>query len=114
MTAYENGQIVETCEPDIYFNDESVAESSLGMDAMQALLAVTFELGTWAGKDPVKQFAARTVMRQESECPRRFAARHEVSASYVRQCIRKAKLVIGITSAQTRINTGAAGESDDS
>ena len=90
MSFYEDGQIVGTVEADIY-RDEPEAEPERDMDAMQALLGVVFELGAWAGRDKIKTFAARCVLRQEAQSPPNFARENRVSESYVRRVIRQAQ-----------------------
>lgn len=88
-TAFENGELVQVVGPDIYL-DEAEAEPERDLDAMQALLSVVFELGAWAGKDKIKTFAARCVLRQEAQSPASFARENKVSGSYLRRVIRQA------------------------
>ena len=94
----DTGAIIEVTEPDIYFDDPPEPEVALGEKSMDALLCVTFELGQWSGHDPIKEFASRTVLRQEAQSPARFAKEHKVSSSFVRRRIREAHAVIGSAS----------------
>ena len=91
---YENGSPVEVVYSDVYFDEPPPSEESHDQDAMKALIGVVFELGTWAGKDPIRQFAARIVMRQENRSPKRFAEENRVSKSIIYHRIREAKALL--------------------
>lgn len=84
-----------TVEGDHIFFDDEPQKDEPDSQAMQALLGVVFELGAWSGKDPVKQYAARVVMRQEAQGVQAFAQENRVSDSFVRRRIREARAVIG-------------------
>lgn len=94
MTYFDsNGDPVEVCQPEVY--DEPTSQD-LDATAMTALLSVVFELGTWAGKDKVRQYAARVVMRQEAQSAKNFARENKVSESLVFLRLSEAKRFIGL------------------
>jgi len=93
-TAFENGELVQVVGPDIY-RDEPDTEPARDMDSMTALLSVVFSLGQWSGQCPIKEFAARTVMRQTTQSTANYARENGVSDSFVRRRIREAQALIG-------------------
>ena len=56
---------------------------------------VGFQMGCWAGRDRVKQYAIEMARGHSCESVRHFAAAHRVSESLVHRRIRQARRFIG-------------------
>lgn len=78
------------------------AEPERAVDNMTCLLGVIFSLGAWAGKDPLKQWAAKSVMRMEDRRPCEMARKYRVSTAYLRKLTGIARKQIGYASSEGR------------